>query len=179
MQKRRKVWHRAPPYAMKPRMLAVTTTRNVEPPADLLRPRPLTSDYDHVSRVVKGARNRRHIEVTIEEARSLLGVDTQRQWPDFALLRTTQALLALVLVGAAACTAATPGASLAGAHGGLVHPTSSNFSDTLALMHRQLWPAHISSIIAAEADPITVPKALLDRLVATLALVACHGFRQA
>ena len=35
------------------------------------------------------------IEVTFHEVRTHLGVETQRQWSDLAILRTTPALLAL------------------------------------------------------------------------------------
>ena len=36
-----------------------------------------------------------HLEVTFQETRAHLGVETQRQWPDLAIARTTPCLLAL------------------------------------------------------------------------------------
>lgn len=38
------------------------------------------------------------MEVTFEEVRAHLGVETQRQWSDLAILRTTPALLALLVL---------------------------------------------------------------------------------
>ncbi|ULH17759.1 hypothetical protein MF271_20345 (plasmid) [Deinococcus sp. KNUC1210] len=35
------------------------------------------------------------LEVTVEEVRAHLGVETQRQWTDLAIARTTPALLGL------------------------------------------------------------------------------------
>jgi ABC-type uncharacterized transport system permease subunit len=36
------------------------------------------------------------VETTFQEARAHLGVETQRQWSDLAILRTTPALLGLL-----------------------------------------------------------------------------------
>ena len=45
--------------------------------------------------IVHWFRQRWQLEVTFEEVRAHLGVETQRQWSDMAILRTTPALLAL------------------------------------------------------------------------------------
>ena len=42
------------------------------------------------------------VEVTFHEVRTHLGVETQRQWSDLAILRTTPALLGLAFLPAAA-----------------------------------------------------------------------------
>jgi hypothetical protein len=42
--------------------------------------------------------NRWPLEVTFEEARAQLGLETQRQWSDLAIERTTPALLGLFLL---------------------------------------------------------------------------------
>jgi hypothetical protein len=41
---------------------------------------------------------RRSVEVTFEEGRALLGLETQRQWSDQAVVRTKPVLLALFLL---------------------------------------------------------------------------------
>ena len=46
------------------------------------------------------------------------------------------------------------------------------FSDTLALVRQQRWPAHISWLSPAQPDMITIPKTLFDRLTDTLAFAA-------
>lgn len=45
--------------------------------------------------ILQWFRQRWQVEVTFEEVRSHLGVETQRQWSELAILRTTPALLAL------------------------------------------------------------------------------------
>jgi hypothetical protein len=60
------------------------------------------------------------MEVTFEEARAHLGLETQRQWNDLAIGRTTPALLGLYSRDAASARVA-PGRGLRRAHGGLVH----------------------------------------------------------
>jgi len=55
--------------------------------------------------------SRWRIETTFQEARERLGVETQRQWSDLAILRTTSALLglySLVTVRASALTGTDP-----------------------------------------------------------------------
>jgi hypothetical protein len=112
------------------------------------------------------------LEVTFEEARAHLGIETQRQWSDLAILRTTPALLGLfslvtLLAHQVLQEQALPARSAAW------YPKSvATFSDTLALVRQQLWPAHISWISPAEPDMITIPKPLFDRLTDTLAFAA-------
>ena len=48
-------------------------------------------------RTIKWFVLRRQLEVTFQEARTHLGVETQRQWSDLAICRTTPALLRLLL----------------------------------------------------------------------------------
>ncbi|MCG8362768.1 MAG: hypothetical protein MJA27_05470, partial [Pseudanabaenales cyanobacterium] len=45
--------------------------------------------------ILRWFRRRWQVEVTFEEVRTHLGVETQRQWSDKAILRTTPALFAL------------------------------------------------------------------------------------
>jgi hypothetical protein len=46
------------------------------------------------------------------------------------------------------------------------------FSDTLAFVRQQLWPATISWMSPEEADMVKIPKTLLDRLTDALAYAA-------
>ena len=48
------------------------------------------------------------LEVTFEEARAHLGIETQRQWSDLAILRTTPALLGFVLARHSVCSSPAP-----------------------------------------------------------------------
>ena len=109
-------------------------------------------------------------ETTFEEARRHLGMETQRQWSDLAILRTTPALLGLFSL-------ATLWASqLAAERGPVVEcirwypkplPT---FSDALALIRREVWTAQVFAISPAARTARNVPADLIDRLL----LVACR-----
>ncbi len=105
------------------------------------------------------------VEVTFAEVRRHLGVETQRQWSDLAIARTTPCLLALFSL-------ATLWASdLAGR--GLVQPRRAawyakpavTFSDALAAVRRQLWIAQAFSTSPHAKDVATIPSALLNSLM--------------
>ncbi|MBY0330276.1 MAG: hypothetical protein K2X49_06370 [Acetobacteraceae bacterium] len=109
-------------------------------------------------------------ETTFEEARRHLGVETQRQWSDLAILRTTPALLApfsLVTLWAR---------ELGAERGPMIEcvrwyrkplPT---FSDALALVRHQLWTAQLS----ATSPPARTTENASANLMGRLLLVACR-----
>jgi hypothetical protein len=79
------------------------------------------------------------LEVTFAETRIHLGVETQRQWSDRAIARTTPCLLglfSLVTLLAARLGAAQRRAVAGSAWYRKSQPT---FSDTLAIVRRQIW----------------------------------------
>jgi DDE superfamily endonuclease len=103
------------------------------------------------------------MEVTCEEARAHLGMETQRQWNDRAIARTTPALLSLhaiitltahlLLAKGATCVRSTAWYS----------KTRPTFSDAMALVRRQLWDHIHFSMSQQETDMIQIPRALLER----------------
>ena len=79
------------------------------------------------------------LEVTFQETRAHLGVETQRQWSDLAIVRTTPCLLALfslVTLLAARLRSAERQAPASSAWYRKPRPT---FSDTLAAVRRHIW----------------------------------------
>ena len=104
------------------------------------------------------------VEVTFAEVRRHLGVETQRQWSDLAVARTTPCLLALFSL-------VTLWASDLAARG-LVLPRRAawyakhavTFSDALAAVRRQLWIAQAFSTSPHAQNTATIPRVLLDRL---------------
>ena len=90
-------------------------------------------------RVVRWFVQRWQLEVTFREVRDHLGVETQRQWSDRAVARTTPSLLGLFSIVALLATRLDRHARLrvsATAWCRKEHPT---FSDTLAAVRRQIW----------------------------------------
>ena len=112
------------------------------------------------------------LEVTFEEVRRHLGVETQRQWSDLAILRTTPALLglfSLVTLWAHPRLGPTGGIVRQAAWYPKALPTS---SDALALVRRELWAQTACSMSTADPDIVAVPRAFVERLTDTLCYAA-------
>jgi hypothetical protein len=113
-------------------------------------------------------------ETTFQEVRTHLGVETQRQWSDLAILRTTPALLglfSLVTLWAQGLSETTSSAvqSHTAAWYDKREPT---FSDAIAAVRRVLWSPLDLSISRQVSDHVTIPARLLNRFVETLCLAA-------
>jgi len=112
------------------------------------------------------------LEVTFEEARRHLGIETQRQWSDKAIARTTPLLFGLfswVTLVAHALYPTVPSARQAAWYPKPL-PT---FSDALALVRLVLWDGYPPFRISpAEPDMLKIPKPLFDSLVSALCYVA-------
>ena len=113
------------------------------------------------------------VEVTFEEARAHFGMETQRQWSDKAIARTTPAVLALFSI-----------VTLLGHHryGETPEPfvrqaawyvkRLPTFSDALATVRQQLWREAGFHTSRSEADSVKVDRALLERLTDALCYAA-------
>jgi DDE superfamily endonuclease len=112
------------------------------------------------------------LEVTFEAARAHLGVETQRQWSDLAILRTTPALLGLFSLVTLLAHQRLNGQPLQARPAAWYTKTLPTFVDALALVRQQLWPVNISYLSPPQPDLITIPRALFHRLTATLAYAA-------
>jgi hypothetical protein len=112
------------------------------------------------------------LEVTFEEARAHLGVETQRQWSDLAIVRSTPALLGLFSLVTLFAHQLLQGRDLPVRQAAWYPKTVATFSDTLAFVREQLWPISISWMSGGKADVVIIPKALFDRLTDTLAFAA-------
>jgi hypothetical protein len=112
------------------------------------------------------------LEVTFEEARRHLGVETQRQWSDLAILRTTPALLglfSLVTLWAHSQMGGTRALVRQAAWYPKALPT---FSDALALVRRELWRHMAFSMSSCAPDTVEVPRALAERFMDALCYAA-------
>ena len=133
----------------------------------------LSTDQDLAAQqIVAWFVQRWQLEVTFEEARAHLGVETQRQWADLAILRTTPALLGLFSLVTLFAHQLLHGEDLPVRQAAWYPKTVATFSDTLAFVRQQLWPVSISWRSPAQDDVVIIPKALFDRLTDTLAYAA-------
>nr|MBA3442101.1 hypothetical protein [Pyrinomonadaceae bacterium] len=112
------------------------------------------------------------VEVTFEEARAHLGVETQRQWSDTAIARTTPALFALYSVVTLLAAHLIERQELSVRRAAWYAKESATFSDTLAMVRRYLWSHACFSMSGRQADLIKVPRSLLERLTETLCYAA-------
>jgi DDE superfamily endonuclease len=112
------------------------------------------------------------LETTFQEVRTHLGVETQRQWNDLAIQRTTPALLALFsFVTLLANQQAALGA-LAVRQAAWYPKAAPTFSDALAAVRRQLWRYTFSCTSAEKADRQKSPAVWLECLTETLCYAA-------
>jgi hypothetical protein len=112
------------------------------------------------------------VEVTFHEVRDHLGVETQRQWSDRAILRTTPALLGLFSLVTLFTHAVLQGQPLPLRQAAWYVKELPTFSDTLAFVRQQLWPVSISYLSPAQPDLVEIPRSLFHRLTDTLAYAA-------
>ena len=112
------------------------------------------------------------VEVTFHEVRDHLGVETQRQWSDLAILRTTPALLGLFSLVTIFAQHLLGGQAFPMRQAAWYCKTLPTFSDTLAFVRQHLWPSAFFSVSSTEADTVQIPRALFERLVDTLAFAA-------
>jgi hypothetical protein len=111
------------------------------------------------------------VEVTFQEARAHLGVETQRQWSDRAIARTTPCLLGLfsiVTLLAAQLKRQERLAVLTDSWYRKPHPT---FTDALAAVRRHIW-RETGLLTSRHSREISKPPPALQR---SLAYALCHA----
>lgn len=92
-----------------------------------------------------------------------LGVDTQRQWSDKAIARTTPARLALFSLITLLANALLTRHDLTMRTAACYSKTRPTFSDAFALLRRTLWAYLTFQFSQEEPDLVKVPRALLER----------------
>jgi hypothetical protein len=114
------------------------------------------------------------LEVTFEEARRHLGMETQRQWSDKAIARTTPLLLGLFSwITLVAHTLYPSHPSTVPRQAAWYAKPLPTFSDALALVRHYLWTAYPTFRISKEEpDMLKIPKPLFDTLISTLCYAA-------
>ena len=100
----------------------------------------LCTDLDRTPEQILGWFVQRwQLEVTFQETRAHLGVETQRQWSDLAIARTTPCLLALFSLVTLLAARLRPADQEAAASSAWYRKPCPTFSDTLAAVRRHIW----------------------------------------
>ena len=89
--------------------------------------------------IVRWFVQRWQLEVTFREVRDHLGVETQRQWSDLAIARTTPCLLGLFSIVALLAARLDCRARLRISSSAWYRKPRPTFADTLAAVRRQIW----------------------------------------
>lgn len=171
--KRRKIlsgvclWHTNGQDPVKIRWVLVTDPEGKDKPEAFFT----TDGYLAPKRIVEIFVLRWNIEVTFEEVRRHLGVETQRQWSDLAIARTTPALMGLFSLVCLITLQILKGDSLPLRHTAWYRKQNAAFSDVLAFVRRAIWAGKYLHNSVSGADYLELSRdemdTLLDRLAAT------------
>jgi hypothetical protein len=143
-------------------------------PAGQFRPQAFlcTDEGAEPAQILRWFVSRWRLEVTFEETRRHLGIETQRQWTDKAIGRTTPALMGLfslitLWAGEVFIQSDHPPRQAA-----WYNKTTLTFSDALAAVRLRLWCPEDFAISRSDSDNVEVSRTLLKRLTDTLCYAA-------
>ena len=139
----------------------------VRDPKGRLDPRAYFSTciHDGPRAVVQQFIKRWTVETTFEESRAHLGLDTQRQWSDRAIERTTPCLFGLYAVVTLLAHALPPEGKVPVQRAAWYPKSHATFADGLAVVRRHLWGDFSSSTSTHGPDLVGIPRSELSRLL--------------
>jgi hypothetical protein len=108
------------------------------------------------------------LEVTFEQARAHLGMETQRQWSKWAIARTTPILLGLFSLVTLIADRLVRDQAMPVRTSAWYRKTQPTFSDALALVRRHLWCAQGFSTSLSDTDMEKPPNPQLARCMELL-----------
>ena len=124
-----------------------------------------TDQGQSAAAIVEDFVKRWSLEVTYEESRAHLGVETQRQWSDLAIERSTPCLLGLYSLVILLGQALHPDGKIPIQQTAWYSKTQATFSDILATVRRHLWSGLTFQTSASHPDFCLVPRSDLTRLL--------------
>jgi len=104
------------------------------------------------------------VEVTFQEVRSHLGVETQRQWSDLAIVRTTPVLLGLFSIVTLLAHRLARNGHLPIRQSAWYIKAQPTFSDAIAALRHQLWHPTNFFTSRSELNIMKIPRALFSGL---------------
>ncbi len=153
------LWHRtgAPPLPL--RWVLLRDPQGAIPPTALF----CTDQAASPAQLVAWFVARWNIEVTFEEVRAHLGVETQRQWTTRAVGRTTPALFGLFSLVVLLAHALHPQALPTRQAAWYAKPAAT-FADALAAVRRHLWASWHYAASPTAPDVTAIPRPLWESL---------------
>jgi hypothetical protein len=116
--------------------------------------------------------SRWQVEVTFAEVRAHLGVETQRQWSDKAILRTTPVLLGLFSIVTLWAHDLAKSRKFKPKTTAWYPKVVLTFSDAIAAVRREIWRNQISFMSRPSRDSIKIPRHIWNRMENALAHAA-------
>ena len=124
------------------------------------------------ARIVEVFVVRWNVEVTFEEARRHLGVETQRQWSDRAIARTTPALMGLFSLACLMALRLAGEGAVPVRQAAWYKKKDATFSDVLAFVRRAIWAGKYFVNSKTGGERVELSCGDLDALLDQLSAVA-------
>jgi len=112
------------------------------------------------------------VEVTFEETRRHLGIETNRQWSAKAIGRTTPCLFGLFSLIAMVAQELEEQGKLKMRQAVWYHKELATFSDAIGCVRQQIWEWQSFQTSGAEVEMIKIPRSYLECLTDTLCFVS-------
>jgi len=112
------------------------------------------------------------VEVTFEETRRHPGIETNRQWSDKAIARTTPCLMGLFSVVAMVAQELERTGKLKMRQAVWYQKQVATFSDAIGCVRQQIWEWQSFQTSGAEVEMIKIPRIYLECLTDTLCFVS-------
>jgi hypothetical protein len=113
--------------------------------------------------IIRDFMKRWSLEVTFEESRAHLGIETQRQWSDLAIERSTPLLFGLYSLVTLFGRALHPDGQMPVAQVAWYRKQTATFRDVLALVRQHLWGQGTFPTSPTDPDAVLVPRSTLER----------------
>lgn len=113
-----------------------------------------------------------NVEVTFEDARAHLGLETQRQWSDRAIARTTPILLGLYALVVLLAHHLTADSAFPVRSAAWYTKSEATFADVIALVRSHLWQHTHFSKPLSNTRLVVFPASVIDLLLDTLCYAA-------
>ena len=146
----------------------------IRDPQNEFRPQALLSTDEGRSptQIVTSFVQRWQMEVTFQEVRMHLGGETQRQWADLAIARTTPTLLGMFSVVTLLAHSLSAHQEVTPRQAAWYSKTTPTFADALALVRSHLWRHTHFSLSQKDSDLGQIPRSLFECLTDTLCYAA-------
>jgi hypothetical protein len=123
-----------------------------------------TDQTQPAEEMVRDFMKRWSVEATVEESRAHSGLETQRQWSDRAIERTTPLLFGLYSLVALCGSALAPDGHPPHRQAAWYQKPAATFSDILALVRRRLWGNFDFPTSPSDPDVVLLPRSTLAQL---------------